>query len=133
MIPDTDDIDFGDARQGVKNIIGGAASFAVVGARLVAGSVYGRRVSWIVDVGSDFPQETLAAIQSWNTDCVIREDPSRLTTKAWNGYHPNEKRGTSVLCQYGTGSTWRDPCKNNTDSRLQVSYSKIETGASYAF
>lgn len=88
-----DDIDFGGVRPGVKNILGGAASFAVVGARLVAGSAHGRAVSWIVDVGSDFPPETLAAIQSWGTDCVIREDFSRLTTKAWNGYHPDEKRG----------------------------------------
>ncbi|KAJ5166973.1 uncharacterized protein N7482_005754 [Penicillium canariense] len=88
-----DDIDFGDSRPGVKNILGGAASFAVVGARLVAGSAHAQSVSWIVDVGSDFPPETLAAIQSWGTDCVIREDHSRLTTRAWNGYHPNEKRG----------------------------------------
>ncbi|KAJ5975779.1 hypothetical protein N7481_009486 [Penicillium waksmanii] len=92
-----DDIDFGGVRPGVKNILGGAASFAVVGARLVAGSAHGRAVSWIVDVGSDFPPETLAAIQSWGTDCVIREDFNRLTTKAWNGYHPNEKRDFEYL------------------------------------
>lgn len=90
-----DDIDFGGARPAVKNVLGGAASFAVVGARLVAGSAHARAVSWIVDVGSDFPPETLAVIQSWGTDCVIREDPGRLTTRAWNGYHPNEKRGES--------------------------------------
>ncbi|KAJ5434130.1 PfkB [Penicillium cf. griseofulvum] len=54
-----DEIDFGDSRPGVKNILGGAASFAVVGARLVSGSKYARSVSWIVDVGSDFPVETL--------------------------------------------------------------------------
>ena len=88
-----DDIDFGGSKPGVKNILGGAASFAVVGARLVAGSAHARAVSWIVDVGSDFPSETLAAIQSWGTDCVIREEHGRLTTRAWNGYHPNEKRG----------------------------------------
>ncbi|KAJ5082501.1 hypothetical protein N7532_011544 [Penicillium argentinense] len=92
-----DDIDFGGSKPGVKNVLGGAASFAVVGARLVAGSAHGRAVSWIVDVGSDFPPETLAAIQSWGTDCVIREDHSRLTTKAWNGYHPNEKRDFKYL------------------------------------
>lgn len=88
-----DDIDFGGSRPGVKNILGGAASFAVVGARLVAGAPYARSVSWIVDVGSDFPPETLAVIKSWDTSCVIREDHGRLTTRAWNGYHPNEKRG----------------------------------------
>ncbi|KAJ6145733.1 hypothetical protein N7470_009628 [Penicillium chermesinum] len=89
---DTDDIEFGDTRPPVKNVIGGAASFAVVGARLVAGSIHAQSVSWIVDVGSDFPPETLAAIKSWGTNCVVREDHTRLTTKAWNGYHPDEKR-----------------------------------------
>ncbi|KAJ6120691.1 hypothetical protein N7523_004971 [Penicillium sp. IBT 18751x] len=92
-----DDIDFGDSRPGVKNILGGAASFAVVGARLVAGAPYARSVSWIVDVGSDFPPETLAVIKSWKTSCVIREDPQRLTTRAWNGYHPDEKRDFKYL------------------------------------
>lgn len=92
-----DDIDFGGVRPSVRNILGGAASFAVVGARLVAGPTHGHAVSWIVDVGSDFPPETLAAIQSWGTDCLIREDHSRLTTKAWNGYHPNEKRDFKYL------------------------------------
>ncbi|KGO46578.1 PfkB [Penicillium expansum] len=92
-----DDIDFGGSRPGVKNILGGAASFAVVGARLVSGSKYARSVSWIVDVGSDFPAETLDVIKSWNTDCVFREDPSRLTTRAWNGYHPDEKRDFKYL------------------------------------
>lgn len=93
----SDDIDFGGSRPGVKNILGGAASFAVVGARLVSGSKYARSVSWIVDVGSDFPAETFDVIQSWNTACVFREDPSRLTTRAWNGYHPDEKRGKFPL------------------------------------
>ncbi|KAJ5301413.1 hypothetical protein PENANT_c023G08360 [Penicillium antarcticum] len=92
-----DDIDFGGSRPGVKNILGGAASFAVVGARLVSGSKYAQSVSWIVDVGSDFPPETLDVIKSWNTDCLFREDFSRLTTRAWNGYHPNEKRDFKYL------------------------------------
>ncbi|KAJ5727887.1 hypothetical protein N7493_005707 [Penicillium malachiteum] len=92
-----DEIEFGGTRPDVKNVLGGAASFAVVGARLVAGSDHGRAVSWIVDVGSDFPPETLEVIKSWETDCVIREDHSRLTTRAWNGYHPNEKRDFKYL------------------------------------
>ncbi|KAF7174290.1 hypothetical protein CNMCM5623_006854 [Aspergillus felis] len=92
-----DDIDFGGSRPNVTNIIGGAASYAVVGARLVAGKEYSSSVSWIVDVGSDFPTETLGVIKSWNTNCVIREDPGRLTTRAWNGYGPNEKRDFKYL------------------------------------
>ncbi|KAJ5135415.1 uncharacterized protein N7515_004693 [Penicillium bovifimosum] len=92
-----DDIDFGGSRPGVKNVIGGAASYAVVGARLVSGSKHARSVSWIVDVGSDFPAETFDVITSWRTDCVFREDHSRLTTRAWNGYHPDEKRDFKYL------------------------------------
>ncbi|EPS25428.1 hypothetical protein PDE_00361 [Penicillium oxalicum 114-2] len=92
-----DDIEFGSSRPAVKNVLGGAASFAVVGARMVAGPMHARSVSWIVDVGSDFPPEALASIKSWGTDCVIREDHSRLTTRAWNGYHPDEKRDFKYL------------------------------------
>lgn len=77
----------------MKNVLGGAASFAVVGARLVTGKKDAQAVSWIVDVGSDFPQEVLDLLKSWDTDCVFREDQNRLTTRAWNGYGPNEKRG----------------------------------------
>lgn len=81
----------------MKGALGGAASFAVVGARLVAGKEHSQSVSWIVDVGSDFPQEVLDVIGSWDTKCVIREDKGRLTTRAWNGYGPNEKRGWCQL------------------------------------
>jgi hypothetical protein len=90
---DTDDIEFGGIRPNVKNVLGGAASFAVVGARLVAGREHSQSVSWIVDVGSDFPSDVLEVINLWDTACVIRKDPGRLTTRAWNGYGVNEKRG----------------------------------------
>ncbi|OOG00826.1 hypothetical protein ASPCADRAFT_202655 [Aspergillus carbonarius ITEM 5010] len=92
-----DDIDFDGTRPNVKNVLGGAASFAVVGARLVAGRAHSQAVSWIVDVGSDFPPEVLNVLNSWDTNCVIREDQSRLTTRAWNGYGPNEKRDFKYL------------------------------------
>jgi hypothetical protein len=60
---------------------------------MVAGKQYGKAVSWIVDVGSDFPADVMDTIQTWDTGCVIREDKGRLTTRAWNGYGANEKRG----------------------------------------
>lgn len=67
---------------------------------MVAGNDHGKAVSWIVDAGSDFPPEMTNIILSWNTGCVIREDKGRLTTRAWNGYGENEKRGKIVhlLC-----------------------------------
>lgn len=68
------------------NLIGGAGTYATLGARLVAGGEYARSVSWIVDVGSDFPSSVRKEINSWQTDCVFRYDNSRKTTRAWNGY-----------------------------------------------
>lgn len=89
----TDDIDFEGSRPPVKGILGGAASFAVIAARMVAGPEHAKAVSWILDIGSDFPPDMLNLVKTWNTGCVIRTDPARLTTRAWNGYGPNEKRG----------------------------------------
>ena len=73
--------------------MGGAASFAAVGARLVAGREFSKSVAWILDAGSDFPPEIRETIQSWDTSCVIRETTDRLTTRGWNGYGPGDKRG----------------------------------------
>jgi hypothetical protein len=83
---------------------------------MVAGKQYGKAVSWIVDVGSDFPAEVMDIIQSWDTGCVIREDKSRLTTRAWNGYGANEKRGEK------SQSTYERTASNG--SRLQILNSK---------
>ncbi|KAH8698418.1 putative PfkB family carbohydrate kinase [Talaromyces proteolyticus] len=92
-----DDIEFEGSRPPVYGIIGGAGSFAVVGARMVAGKEHGKAVSWILDVGSDFPEDMMNIIQSWGTGCIIREDKERLTTRAWNGYGANEKRDFKYL------------------------------------
>ena len=102
---DIDDIDFDGTRPNVKNVLGGAASFAVVGARLVTGREHSQAVSWIVDVGSDFPPDVLDLLKSWDTNCVFREDQSRLTTRAWNGYGPNEKRGRCLFLSSATTTT----------------------------
>jgi hypothetical protein len=89
-----DEVEYVGGRAADKVIIGGAGSYAAVGARLVAGERYARSVSWIVDVGSDFPLEFRSTIESWQTSCIFREDRARLTTRAWNGYSgENEHRG----------------------------------------
>jgi hypothetical protein len=95
-----DDIEFKPPTPSVYGIIGGAGSFAVIGARIVAGAEHGKAVSWILDAGSDFPADMMNTILSWDTGCVIREDKSRQTTRAWNGYGENEKRGKAedALC-----------------------------------
>ncbi|EED21608.1 PfkB family carbohydrate kinase (Mak32), putative [Talaromyces stipitatus ATCC 10500] len=92
-----DDIEFKPPTPSVYGIIGGAGSFAIVGARIVAGKEHGKAVSWIVDTGSDFPEDMMDTILSWNTGCAIREDKDRLTTRAWNGYGENEKRDFKYL------------------------------------
>lgn len=81
------------------NLIGGAGTYAVLGARLASSPcrLLSQSISWIVDIGSDFPPEVKRAINSWNTNCIFRTDTSRLTTRAWNGYGENELRAFKYL------------------------------------
>jgi len=81
------------------NLIGGAGTYAVLGARLASSpcQLLSQSISWIVDIGSDFPSEVKRAIDSWNTNCIFRTDTSRLTTRAWNGYGENELRAFKYL------------------------------------
>jgi len=89
-----DEIEYVGGRTLEKVVIGGAGSYAAIGARLVAGERYAKSVSWIVDVGSDFPREFRSTIESWHTTCLFREDENRLTARGWNGYSgENEHRG----------------------------------------
>ena len=71
-------------------MIGGAGTYAAIGARLVAGAECSGSVGWIVDMGSDFPHKFRQMIDLWQTSCLFREDKARLTTRAWNGYGPQE-------------------------------------------
>ncbi|KIX05350.1 uncharacterized protein Z518_06222 [Rhinocladiella mackenziei CBS 650.93] len=80
-----------------ENIVGGAGTFAALGARLAAGIQHAKLVSWIVDMGSDFPPEFRKLIETWKTSCVFRTDRTRLTTTGWNGYGPGEFRAFKYL------------------------------------
>lgn len=73
-------------RDAEYNIIGGGASYAIIGSRFVTGSRLGNRVCAIIDKGSDFPNEVEAEINSWGTGSVCRFDPARLTTRGANIY-----------------------------------------------
>lgn len=81
------------------NLIGGAGTYAVLGARLASSpcQLLSQSISWVVDIGSDFPAEVKENIDNWNTNCVFRTDASRLTTRAWNGYGENELRAFRYL------------------------------------
>lgn len=72
--------------------MGGAGSFSALGARFFSPPPLSRTVSWIVDKGSDFPASIGNEIAAWDTSCIIRDDPSRLTTRGWNGYDEHQNR-----------------------------------------
>ena len=88
-----DEIHFKPPKASVYNILGGAGTYSAIGARIVSPSPLSETVGWIVDAGSDFPSQLRTVIDSWDTSCIIRETPDRLTTRGWNGYGDNEHRG----------------------------------------
>ena len=94
----TDKIEYLNAKHHTQeNIIGGAGTYAALGARLAAGIENAHLVSWIVDVGADFPPSFQRLIDTWGTNCIFRIDLNRLTTTAWNGYGEDENRAFKYL------------------------------------
>lgn len=93
-VPPQDDIEYRPPRPAVKDVLGGAGSYSALGARLFSPApTQSKTVGWIVDAGSDFPYAVTALIDSWDTSALVRHDPSRLTTRGWNGYvDANETR-----------------------------------------
>jgi sugar/nucleoside kinase (ribokinase family) len=76
----------------VRDIIGGAGSFAALGARLFSPPPESASVAWIVDMGTDFPDSLITLIESWQTSALLRPNPDRLTTRGWNSYGTSEDR-----------------------------------------
>ncbi|RKF57046.1 putative pfkb family carbohydrate kinase [Golovinomyces cichoracearum] len=87
-----DEIQYPPPRLPVSNILGGAGTYAAVGARLFSPPPLSKRICWVVDAGSDFPSKLTSLIQSWETSVLLRKNPSRLTTRGINTYDANEKR-----------------------------------------
>jgi sugar/nucleoside kinase (ribokinase family) len=85
-----DEIHF-EHRPSVYDVIGGAGTYGVVGARMFL-SKSPQKVGWIIDCGSDFPESVKNEIDGWNTSAVLRSTPHRLTTRGWNKYGSNEER-----------------------------------------
>ena len=94
-----DEIEFTNGKGTETTIIGGAGTYAALGARLAAGARNAHGVGWIVDQGSDFPPEFKSVIDRWQTSCLFRSDLNRLTTRAWNGYGADEYRCRSHFSQ----------------------------------
>lgn len=92
-----DEIHFGNGRESVNDIIGGAGTYTVLGARVFLKGSDSRRAAFIVDVGSDFPQPVMDQLEKYNFGTVFRTDKSRLTTRGWNMYGDNENRKFDYL------------------------------------
>ena len=93
-----DEIHYLPPKLPVKGIIGGAGSYAAIGARLFRKPRFSHLVGWIIHVGSDFPPDLLKQIKSWETDVNLIETNDRLTTRAWNKYGVDERRGNVNAC-----------------------------------
>ncbi|KAF2207547.1 hypothetical protein CERZMDRAFT_88396 [Cercospora zeae-maydis SCOH1-5] len=80
------------------NVIGGAGTYSAIGARLFSPPPISKSVGWIVDAGTDFPDELTHIIASWDTGVVIRPRPAP-TTRGWNGYSGNQHRAFKYLTE----------------------------------
>ncbi|KAK3398514.1 Ribokinase-like protein [Sordaria brevicollis] len=88
-----DEIEYPPPRPPSTNVLGGAGTYSALGARLFSPAPdLSRTVGWIVDQGSDFPSAITDLINGWSTSAVFRHDPSRLTTRGWNGYVDSSER-----------------------------------------
>ncbi|CAK9683318.1 unnamed protein product [Candida parapsilosis] len=68
------------------NIIGGAGTYAMIGARIVSPPKLSQQISGIIDEGTDFPSSVHEEIESWQTGVVFRRNYHRLTTRGVNTY-----------------------------------------------
>ena len=73
--------------------MGGAGSYAALGARLFREPPSSTLVGWVVHAGSDFPTELEQEIRSWQVSSNILSTPGRSTTRAWNRYIDENHRG----------------------------------------
>ena len=80
------------------NIMGGAGTFSAIGARLFSPPPQSKTVGWIIDAGTDFPDELKTLVSSWNTG-VLLQPRNALTTRGWNGYGENDHRAFKYLTE----------------------------------
>lgn len=80
------------AKDSYTGIIGGAGTYAVLGAGIARSPEGKRKVGFICDKGYDFDPKMFAEISSWGFGVTFREDLTRETTKAWNKFVNNEER-----------------------------------------
>ncbi|KFY66807.1 hypothetical protein V496_01911, partial [Pseudogymnoascus sp. VKM F-4515 (FW-2607)] len=91
-----DEIQYPPPKPPQYNVLGGAGAYSALGARIASPAPFeSKKVGWIVDRGSDFPPDQTALINSWQTSCLLRTDPSRLTTRGFNGYDATDHQHRS--------------------------------------
>lgn len=78
--------------------MGGAGTFSAIGARLFSPPPQSKSVGWIIDAGTDFPEELRTIVSSWNTGALI-QPRNALTTRGWNGYGENDHRAFKYLTE----------------------------------
>jgi sugar/nucleoside kinase (ribokinase family) len=78
--------------------MGGAGTFSAIGARLFSPPQQSKSVGWIIDAGTDFPDELRNLVSSWETG-VLFQPRNALTTRGWNGYGENEHRAFKYLTE----------------------------------
>ena len=81
----------------VDHIIGGAGTYAILGARLFSPPPLSQTLGWIVDAGTDFPAATLATLSQLSTRLLLRRSTARATTRGWNAYGPGDHRAFRYL------------------------------------
>jgi sugar/nucleoside kinase (ribokinase family) len=81
----------------LDGILGGGGTFAIFGSRMILNNVNSKQCAWIIDIGSDCPDEILDELRLWNTGGIFRFDNSRKCTRGWNGYGENEFRQFKYL------------------------------------
>jgi sugar/nucleoside kinase (ribokinase family) len=79
------------------DIIGGGASYTIIGARMVAGATLGKQIKGFIDKGNDFPEAVEKELRSWGTGMIFREDPTRLTTRGVNAYDEFDIRNFKLV------------------------------------
>lgn len=76
----------------LSNIIGGAGTFAALGAGLHLAYKDRFKCGFILDEGYDFPPETHEEMMAWGLGIMVRKDVNRQTTVGWNQFVNNETR-----------------------------------------
>lgn len=92
-----DEIYRDDGVQLGNDLPGGAGTYALIGARLFNPPPESKRLSMIIDMGNDFPANTLASIQRFQCSILLRQTPDRRTTRGCNLYGPGDLRSISLV------------------------------------